>query len=181
MNDNRIRKKIQRGSLFALAFVIAVSGAAGGALVAWCLHGRALAKTELLRTQKETSRLKLVSATAEESQQAVDSLRSAIMETERDIPAEVEFESFYETFSNHATAHGVILHHMEPGQIREEGLYRSLPIAVSAEARFSDLYSFLLDWGTTERITTLDHVTIQSGALDRCEVELTMRLYCRKP
>ena len=69
---------------------------------------------------------------------------------------------------------------MNPGEPRTDGEYQYLPISIEAEASFGELHAFLFSWGESSVVMTLEELSIQSGADQRCAINLVLRLYSKQ-
>lgn len=177
MLQDRTEKKTRRKNLQALISIMFAATVIGSGIVALSFWQRNQVLLERDRAIHGIARLRDTAAIARNARSTLDSLKKAAVEAEKRIPEVVDFEHFYQEFTDHATKSGVVLREMKPGDARADGEYIYLPILVEAEATFNDFHAFLFSWGQIEPIVTLEEVSIQSGEVPSCNINLVLRLY----
>lgn len=177
MIQDSTEKKIRRKNRQALLSIVAAAILVGGGFVALSYWQRNQVLAERDQANKSIARLRDTAVVARNARTALDALKRTALDTEKRIPDVVDFEHFYQEFTDHATKNGVVLREMKPGDARADGEYQYLPILVEAEATFNNFHAFLFSWGQIEPIVTLEEISIQSGDNSSCSINLVLRLY----
>jgi len=172
--------KIRRKNLRSLLTIILVSSLTGVAIVALSLIQRSAVLAERSKVSQESQRLLLAASAARDARHTIDGIVARAGAVEERIPETISFEKFYEAFTAQAAEHNVTVRQVNPGEPRPDGEYHYLPITIEAEASFGELHALLFSWGQSSAVMTLEELSIQSGADQRCVINLVLRLYSKQ-
>ena len=100
-----------------------------------------------------------------------DSLRSLL-------PPSLQFQEFYQHLSEIATENHIELSEVQPGTMSADPYYVMLPVTITAESSFPNLYAFLSELLAGDRMIKIARFEIHSAEdSDKCSMGLEIMLY----
>jgi len=172
--------KIPKRRLDQIALAITVLVAVG---LSVAFLGRGAAALHHLQTQEKTlvDRLEYLSEVAKmlgEGEETLNFLQERTSQLNERLPMRIDFQSFYAEFTRIAEREEINLLEVQQQDIHAEPDYLELPIEISAEATYEDLYAFLHALSNMPRLVKVHSIDI--GTTDTysiCSIEADLRIY----
>ena len=164
--------------IIAMAILIVLAS-----LVAYVFVSSSLGQIKALTVEQETltPRLSYLTELAQvlgQGERTLDLLQTGIAELDRRLPAEIGFPAFYGTLTECAVGKNVLLTEIRPGGVIDEKDYLRMTVGLSGKAAFEDLHAFLFALGNLERLTKVEHLSVEpSEEPYLCIIDMTVNIY----
>lgn len=172
-------KNLDRACL-AILILVALTG------IAWNV-GTTMSQERLLKRDREwkdeeRSRLEQADRNRKALQQALSQLQPELAGLKKRIPQQTDMGALLKQLNLRMRERRIILATIQPQTAVPEGLYTKTPVKLVFQGSFLQVYRFLYDVETMDRLLVPEKITMTGLEPHReCQVDLTVLVYERKP
>lgn len=109
----------------------------------------------------------------------VDRLRLKLVQNNKKMPKTAEIGEFLKEMTNASQQLGIQKLNNQPGTVKRQDLFAEIPITMSFEGAFTDVFRFIRELEGMSRLTRVKTLTVRSknSKLGQVDVNMAMNIY----